>query len=628
MTTPAPAEVYAEHTVAPAPDWADLVSPASALDRSAAMCVAELTRLWVNALRVPCGMTMGIADLDRFLSTLAHSLVAAFTAHPPEVSAFEAAGAALVRLRVPAADLLPSSLKVLAALPDIVRGEAACGRSGEDAVLVDQMTTAFAVGFVQALQDRVLSEQESIQLAARRALQEAQRGHIESQRRLQAVFDAAAIAIAICDLEGCIIEANSGMAAMAGRDNAALAGLSVLELLHPDDRASTAADIERLVSGDQLPFSADRRLDRPGAATSWVMLSLSLVAQPEGYLVVVAEDITERHHLQQSLEHQALHDALTGLPNRTLLHRRLAEAQRDAAPQSHIGLCFIDLDDFKAVNDTLGHAVGDRLLIAVAERLRAACGDNHVVARVGGDEFVVIIPASRGPIALGELAQRILTTLSDTTEVDGYRLTVSASIGIIEQPAATANPEQMLRAADATLYLAKADGRGRWAMFDPRRNAEQRQRYELLAQLPEALHRGEFYVLYQPIVTLGDSTVCGVEALLRWAHPQLGTVGPSDFVPIAEHTGLIVPLGRWVLNEACAHAAQWRAKLRRPPFVSVNVSLRQCGDPGFASDVLAALDNTGCPRRACSSNSPRPPSCCPPTRGYPPCAVWPISGCG
>jgi diguanylate cyclase (GGDEF)-like protein len=305
------------------------------------------------------------------------------------------------------------------------------------------------------------------------------------------------------------------------------------------------------------------------------------------------EDFTELQRLQRELHHQAHHDPLTGLPNRLLLYQFIENALRE--PVSRIGLCFIDLDEFKTVNDTLGHGSGDRLLIAVADRLRERVdGAGHFVARVGGDEFVVVVRGSAGAHDLTRLAEELLTELAKPVRLDSHELSVSASIGIVEQPADGADAEELLRAADATLYLAKADGRARWALFDAKRNAKQLLGYGLTGRLSGALERGEFALEYQPLVSLVDNRLRGAEALLRWHHPDLGTLSPNTFVPVAEQSGMIGALGRWVLRESCRQAADWQ---RRHPgaalLVSVNVSGRQCMDPGLYDDVTQALAATG-----------------------------------
>ncbi|WP_433079990.1 putative bifunctional diguanylate cyclase/phosphodiesterase [Dactylosporangium sp. CA-052675] len=301
------------------------------------------------------------------------------------------------------------------------------------------------------------------------------------------------------------------------------------------------------------------------------------------------------HSLQRELHHQAHHDPLTGLPNRVLLYGHLAEALRDAEEGARIGVCFLDLDEFKTINDTLGHGYGDELLVALADRLRGCVNAaGHFVARVGGDEFVVVARDTKGPDELTELAEAMLAALSRPVRLDGHELAVSASIGIVEQVARGAEPEELLRAADATLYLAKADGRARYAVFDEQRNAQQLLRYGLTGRLSGALDRGEFELVYQPLVGLADNRLHGAEALLRWRHPELGTVSPNTFIPVAEQSGMILPLGRWVLRESCLAAASWqRSHPGHPLLISVNVSPRQCSDPRLLEDVRAALAESG-----------------------------------
>ncbi|GAA3290034.1 hypothetical protein GCM10020218_059910 [Dactylosporangium vinaceum] len=301
------------------------------------------------------------------------------------------------------------------------------------------------------------------------------------------------------------------------------------------------------------------------------------------------------HSLQRELHHQAHHDPLTGLPNRVLLYGHLGEALRDAGDGARIGVCFLDLDEFKTINDTLGHGYGDQLLVALADRLRGCVNAaGHFVARVGGDEFVVVVRETKGPDELTELAEAMLEALRRPVRLDGHELAVSASIGIVEQPAAGADPEELLRAADATLYLAKADGRARYAVFDAQRNAQQLLQYGLTGRLAGALDRGEFELVYQPLVGLADNRLHGAEALLRWRHPELGTVSPNTFIPVAEQSGMILPLGRWVLRESCLAAAAWqRSHPGHPLLISVNVSPRQCSDPRLLDDVRAALAESG-----------------------------------
>jgi diguanylate cyclase (GGDEF)-like protein len=353
-----------------------------------------------------------------------------------------------------------------------------------------------------------------------------------------------------------------------------LAGLPVALDMKPDESERFAALLGALAAG----FTQAGRERILADQERILRAALSTLADAEG-----------------ALYHQAHHDPLTGLPNRLLLYGHLETALGAATGDDRIGLCFLDLDEFKTVNDTLGHGSGDRLLVAVAERLRdQVMGAGHFVARVGGDEFVVVVRDSTGSRPLTVLADGILDALAKPVRLDGHELSVSASIGIVEQPAVGCDAEELMRAADATLYLAKADGRARWAVFDAQRNAQQVLAYGLTGRLSGALDRGEFALEYQPLVSLVDGSVRGAEALLRWHHPELGTLSPNTFVPVAEQSGMIGTLGLWVLREACRQAAQWQERFPgATPFISVNVSGRQCADPGLYDAVTGALAESG-----------------------------------
>jgi diguanylate cyclase (GGDEF)-like protein len=300
---------------------------------------------------------------------------------------------------------------------------------------------------------------------------------------------------------------------------------------------------------------------------------------------------------QERLRHQARHDPLTGLANRTLLLEEL-DAVFAGCTAERVALCLLDLDGFREVNDRLGHAVGDRLLVAVASRLgQAMSGSGHLVARTGGDEFVILL---RDPNGVGDaivVAEAALATLTAPIPVDGHELSVTASLGIVERSVGETSPHEVMRAADVTMYWAKADGRGRWALFDPERNAQEMARYELSATMLTALERGEFTIDYQPLVALSDGALLGMEALVRWDHPRLGLLAPDRFIGLAEATGLIVPLGRWVLSQACRQAFRWQERCGElaadPPYVSVNLAVRQTMDPGLAEDVTQALEAAG-----------------------------------
>jgi diguanylate cyclase (GGDEF)-like protein len=295
----------------------------------------------------------------------------------------------------------------------------------------------------------------------------------------------------------------------------------------------------------------------------------------------------------------AHHDSLTGLPNRVLLADRLEIILDTSAGlvQRRVGLCFLDLDGFKAVNDSLGHQIGDALLVTIARRLQDKIGSRpgHLVVRMGGDEFVLLVERSTGQEEVIRVAEEALLLVAEPVRIRGHELRVSASIGIVETAIADTDPTELMRCADATLNWAKTAGRGRWALFDPERDQHEVAQYVLAAAMPAALDRGEFYLEYQPLVGLSDGVVYGVEALLRWRHPKLGVLSPGRFVELAEETGLIVRLGAYVLEQACAEARRWYDADPLSPYVSVNLAVRQVRDTGLVEWVTGTLARTGLP---------------------------------
>jgi diguanylate cyclase (GGDEF)-like protein/PAS domain S-box-containing protein len=311
---------------------------------------------------------------------------------------------------------------------------------------------------------------------------------------------------------------------------------------------------------------------------------------------VVGRDVSERKLLEASLERQATHDPLTGLPNRVLLFDRLASAVngvRTAGSRHSTALLFVDLDHFKVINDSLGHALGDRLLRSIGGRIRTAVRPGDTVARFGGDEFVVLSERLDYPEDAVRIAARIESTLQEPFRIEGHEIHAGVSIGIAFADPADPDPLSVLRDADTAMYRAKSDGRGRWVLFDDRlrRAAVERQRTE--AALRQSRHGDDLALRYQPIVDLEAGRVVALEALLRWQRGGVA-VEPEEFVPIAEETGLVVPIGEWVLRTACDQVAVWQ---RRPGWdslgLSVNVSARQVQHQGFAATVASALAHSG-----------------------------------
>ena len=315
------------------------------------------------------------------------------------------------------------------------------------------------------------------------------------------------------------------------------------------------------------------------------------VALENGHL---EQSLAELSRLKEQLRYQAYHDPLTGLPNRTLFLEKVVDRIGHPSEKMPVVL-FLDLDDFKVVNDTLGHAAGDRLLSDVASRLRTVLRSDDVAARLGGDEFAVLLDDDTGLSESEAVAHRIIESMRASFSVDGHETTVGASIGIAAARLGTEEADELLRNADVAMYTAKASGKNRVSVFEPTMHAAIVERHALSAELSRSLGQGELAVYYQPIVSLPGARVTGVEALVRWRHPVRGLIGPSEFVHLAEETGMILPLGRWVLSEACRQAAAWSRINPGGPLLtmSVNLSAQQLQEPTFVSDLKAILLETG-----------------------------------
>jgi diguanylate cyclase (GGDEF)-like protein len=308
-----------------------------------------------------------------------------------------------------------------------------------------------------------------------------------------------------------------------------------------------------------------------------------------GGWVATHEDITERRDAEKKIAHMARHDVVTDLPNRVLLRERLTEALASVKRGSRLAVLYLDLDRFKAVNDTLGHPVGDELLRMVAQRLRGCVRQVDTIARVGGDEFAIIQADIEGPQCASQLACRIRDAIRAPYEIDGHTAIVDSSIGISLSPNDSIQPDTLIKNADMALYRAKAEGRGTYRFFEPEMDARMHARRKLELALRGALANREFEVHYQPIVNLADNTIASCEALMRWIHPDLGMIPPSEFIPLAEEIGLIVQLGEWIIRQACNDAMKWPDHIR----VAVNLSPIQVMSTNLMPVVVNALAASG-----------------------------------
>jgi diguanylate cyclase (GGDEF)-like protein len=363
-------------------------------------------------------------------------------------------------------------------------------------------------------------------------------------------------------------------------------GCSVRELLrHRAERGCLNRDRVEMLDNLSPGSTATAIVGAPDGRE----IAIASRAMPGGGWVVTHEDITERRRAEARIAHMTLHDALTDLPNRAHFHKEIGNRLAYASREDRFAVLCLDLDNFKTVNDTLGHPIGDMLLYQVGDRLRACLRADDSIARLGGDEFGMVQGDLVVPDDAAALVSRIMETFGAPFDVDGHKITVGVSIGIAIAPIDAADTDQLLKNADMALYRAKADGRGTYRFFEPEMDARMQARHVLERDLRKAIAESEFELYYQPLVKLDTEVICGFEALIRWNHPARGTVPPLEFIPLAEETGLIVPIGEWVIRQACAEAARWPAGVR----VAVNVSPAQFRKPGLSQAVTSALASSG-----------------------------------
>ncbi|MEU8078834.1 EAL domain-containing protein [Catellatospora citrea] len=371
-------------------------------------------------------------------------------------------------------------------------------------------------------------------------------------------------------------------------------GRPLLDLVAPECR-DTARDQLTSAKADTPPPS-DWVMAGDGARVQVEAVCQDLSREPAvAGIVVTLRDVTEQRRLQRRLTYLAYHDSLTGLANRVAFRSQLQQATEQAGRSGMLAaVLFVDLDDFKIVNDTLGHETGDRLLREVAKRLSAGLGPHDTPARLGGDEFAVLVQRAPDVSSIETVAQHLVAALERPFTLDGRPLSGRASVGV-SCTADAANAADLLRQADLALYAAKAEGKGRWCRYDASLGAHAVQRMRLRSELERAAADGQLFLEYQPIVRLADAVAVGFEALVRWHHPTRGRLGPAEFIDIAEESDTILAIGTWVLREAVGTAATWQANAQAAPYVSVNVSVRQFHAEGFADAVQRTLADAALP---------------------------------
>jgi diguanylate cyclase (GGDEF)-like protein/PAS domain S-box-containing protein len=412
--------------------------------------------------------------------------------------------------------------------------------------------------------------------------------------RLAAIVESSRDAIIGVTLDGVVSSWNAGAERLFGFSAHAMLGEGLDRLSPPERIGEHDILLSQIATGSPVDDFETVRRHHDGHDVS-VGLTVSPTLDAAGVLTgasVIVRDISERKELERQLTRQAFHDGLTGLANRALFRDRVKHALVAAGRHgTGIAVLFLDLDGFKTVNDSLGHAAGDLLLLAVADRLQGCVRPGDTIARLGGDEFAVLIDEASESAATAAAA-RVLTALDESAIIENREVTVSASIGIVMGDIG-GDADELLRQADTAMYAAKAAGKNRYLLFQPHMRNSVVERLELGMELQTALERDELTLRFQPIMHLADGSIAGVEALVRWEHPRRGLVLPGVFIPIAEETGLIEPIGRWVLDEACRQAKAWQIRGVAAGKMSVNLSGRQLQNPTVVDDVGGALARTG-----------------------------------
>ncbi len=421
----------------------------------------------------------------------------------------------------------------------------------------------------------------------------------ESEELFRSAFDYAAIGMALVSSKGHWLQVNRSLCEILGYDETELLSTTFQKLTHPDDLGTALAKIKQLIKGKLPVHQMEKRyLHKQGHAV-WVLWSVSPVRERKGgpvHLIFQVQDITDRRRAEERLLHDAFHDALTGLPNRSLFvdHLKLAIARMQRNPLQMFAVIFLDLDRFKIINDSLGHMIGDQLLVGIARRLEACLRPGDTVARVGGDEFTILLEDMTEVEEAIQVAERIQRELVVPFRLCGREVFTTASIGIAPGTTEYAQPEDVLRDADTAMYRAKSLGKARHEIFDKEMHTVAMNLLQMETDLRGAIDRQEFFIQYQPIVALDNFNLRGFEALVRWQHPTRGLISPMDFIPVAEETGQIIAIGQWALHEACRQMSRWQRRYpsETPLFISVNLSSRQFTQPDLLEQVRLILDET------------------------------------
>jgi diguanylate cyclase (GGDEF)-like protein/PAS domain S-box-containing protein len=556
----------------------------------AARRLGTLARKWGYLISTTAYLPHTPDEIERELAILAGELFDAVAGDPPDLDAAAAAGGRLVELRCVGADSLRRSLEVLG--KTLLREPELRGVDGlaERVVLV---LGAFSSGYGEMLREDIQQRQEGLSRALLKVEQETRQKQVITRAQFEEVFAGSASGVALTELDGRVLRANAALAKTLNRTSAEITTMTLFDLVHPEDVEQLREAYTELVAGRLHRLRAGRRLVGRDGEPMWATFAASVIRDAVGtprQLITIVDDDTEVSLLQRRLSHQALHDVLTGLPNRQFFGTRLENLLRDADPARGVTLFHLDLDGFSRISGGLGQELGDRVLRGVAAKLKTVFdGEQALVARLGGDEFGVLVQNAEETPGVVTLVRRIAHELAEPEYVDGkHGVAVSASIGVVHRPPRDITPAELLRASDLTLRRVQRTG-NQWGLYDSELDRRDRHDFGLAAAMAGAWENGEIEVGYRTLVSAADRSVRGVEARLRWTHPAEGVLPHETCVRLAAETGLALPLGTWLLRTAAERLAV--AGVAMP--LTVELTPEQAADPELVREIREVLAETG-----------------------------------
>jgi PAS domain S-box-containing protein/diguanylate cyclase (GGDEF)-like protein len=549
---------------------------------------------------------MPATQVRALLENFTERLVVALSGPAVDTQAASEVGARLVDAGFIGAHSLPRTFEVLGtALPAAVRGAAmdvSCGR-------IIELFGALASGYACALRSHVLDQQEEIKQALSSAWQDVERDLRASEARFREVFDSSPVGIAISEAGGLITHTNRSLEDILGYSPGELLGCDLSVLFSPGNRPIVDEHCRGLVPGRDPRLQVRVALRHADGEKVWAYLDGSVLRDAEGksrHIVTMVDDITELQLLEQRLHHQTLHDPQTDLANRQHFLTHLEEVLAQLVPSAVITLLHLDLDGFSAINDSLGPRAGDQVLDVVARRLEWVVADQRaMVARLGADEYAILIEPGDWGLDIGALGEAINTALAEPFYIDNTGIALTATIGVVQRRVGECEPEELMRAAGATLRRIHGRRKRQWTLFDPDDDAAYHAALRLAVAMPGALETGQLHVSYQPVVTLADHRLMGIEALLNWQHPELGVLSNDQCVQAAERTGVVHEVGQWLLRTAAEQALAWRRRVGEgvPPVV-VNLMPSQAADPDLVAKIKMILAETGLPSNQLEIRTP------------------------